>query len=402
MSTSSRFRFPLSATLLAAAFLLAGCGGSGYVNATGDADAATRAQIETTLRTAMATDHLRAVIVRITADGRNLYTGAMGESGDGVAATPDMHFRNGAFAFTYIGYVFARLADEGRVSLDDKLARWFPDMPHADQISIRNLLNMTSGYADYVYQPAIDDALLHEPYKQWSNAELLAIGFAAPMLFDPGTNWAYSHTNYIVLGEVLEKITGEPLAQVLQDYVLGPLKLTATGDNGGTPAIPEPVLRSYSAERGSYEDSTLWNPSWTTANGAVETTNIHDLTRSMAYIGSGVGLSPAMHEQEVGPNLIGFGHADPTGRCKPCRQMTTRFSYGLGVILTGPWITQSKNFAGAAASSGYLPAEKLTISVAVTYLPAAFNPDGTYSDASQSVLRSLAAVVAPADMQPGR
>lgn len=387
---------------MATAFFLGSCGGSGYVNAAGDADATTRAQIETALRTAMATDHLRAVIVRITADGDNLYTGAMGESGDGVAATPDMHFRNGAFAFTYIGYVFARLADEGRVSLDDKLARWFPDMPQADQISIRNLLNMTSGYADYVYQPAIDNALLHEPDKQWSNAELLAIGFAAPMLFDPGTNWAYSHTNYIVLGEVLEKITGEPLAQVLQDYVLSPMKLTATGDNGGTPAIPEPVLRSYSAERGSYEESTSWNPSWTTANGAVETTNIYDLTRSMAYIGSGAGLSPAMHAQEVGPNLIGFGHADPTGRCEPCRQMTTRLSYGLGVVLTGPWITQSKNFAGAGASSGYLPAEKLAISVAVTYLPAAFNQDGTYPEASLSVLRSLAAIVAPADMQPGR
>jgi hypothetical protein len=93
----------VAATIAASALLLAGCGSTNPMAATGNAGAETRAKIEAALRDAMATDHLRAVIVRITANGEDVYTAALGESGDGVPATPDMRFRNGAFAFTYIG-----------------------------------------------------------------------------------------------------------------------------------------------------------------------------------------------------------------------------------------------------------------------------------------------------------
>jgi CubicO group peptidase (beta-lactamase class C family) len=392
----------VAATIAASALLLAGCGSTNPMAATGNAGAETRAKIEAALRDAMATDHLRPVIVRITANGEDVYTAALGESGDGVPATPDMRFRNGAFAFTYIGHAFARLADAGKVSLDDKLARWFPEMPRADLISLRNLLNMTSGYADYVYQPVISDTLMANPWKQWTDDELLAIGFAAPPMFAPGTNWAYSHTNYIILGKVLEKIGERPLEQVLQEHVIGPMGLTATSNNGRTPTIPEPILRSYSAERGTYEESTFWSPSWTTAQGAVQTTSIHDVTRSMEIVGSGTQVSPDMYAQQVKPNLLGFGSKDLTGQCLPCRKMTTELSYGLGVVLTGQWITQTKNFAGAGASSGYLPSKKLAISVATTYRPAAFKSDGSYVNSSSSVFSGLATIMAPADAPSAR
>lgn len=396
--------------LATAAFLLMACGSPALDvtvsnGVTGSADPATRAQIEAVARDAMTKYSLRALIIRATIDGQDVYTGAMGESLPGVAATPDMHFRNGSFAFTYIGEIFAKLADAGRVSLDAKLATWFPELPRAHQITVKNLLNMTSGYADYVYQPAVLDQVDRDPFRQWTSDELIAIGVSAPEQFAPGTNWGYSHTNYVILGRVLEKISHKPLADVMQEYVIGPMKLTGTSGNGDTAYIPEPVLHTYSSERRSelavpaaklfYEESTYWSPSWTTATGAVQTTNIYDLTTSMEIVGSGAQVSPAMYQEQVVPKLIGFGRKDPSGRCSACREMTGDLSYGLGVILIGPWITQTKNFAGSGATSGYLPSKKLTISVATTYKPAAFAEDGTYKNSSSAVFNSLAGVLAP-------
>ena len=105
------------------------------------------AELRQITREAKDTYHLGAVIVRVTKNGKNVYTAALGESMTGVPATTDMHFRNGAFAFTYIGEIVAQLVDEKKMALDDPLAKWMPELPDADKVTIENLLNMTSGYA---------------------------------------------------------------------------------------------------------------------------------------------------------------------------------------------------------------------------------------------------------------
>jgi CubicO group peptidase (beta-lactamase class C family) len=373
-------------------------------------DPAQTAQIEAVARESMDKHNLRALIVNVTKDGQDVYTGATGTSMTGVPATADMHFRSGSFGFTYIGQIFAKLVDQGEVSLDDPLSTWLPDLPKADKITVKNLLNMTSGYADYVYQPSLQKDYYGDPFQQWTNEQLIDIGVSAPMLFEPGTNWAYSHTNYVLLGEVLEKITGKPMADVMQEYIIDSMDLTGTSTNGNTPAIPEPVLHSFSSERreflkipasvGFYEEATFWNPSWTTAEGAVLTSTISDLTRSMTIVGSGEQVSPEMYQQQVGQNLVGFGKADPTGKCEVCRENTEAGSYGLGVVLLGPWITQTMNFGGTGATSGYLPSDELTISVATTYEADAFDSEGSYANASSDIFAALTAALAPDQALP--
>ena len=400
----------LAVSLLAACSSNAGAEQAPSESASPVPDPAMTARIETVAREAIDKHNLRALIVQVTQDGQEIYSGAMGTSMTGVPATVDMHFRSGSFGFTYIGQIFAKLVDQGQVSLGDPLATWFPDLPEADRITVKNLLNMTSGYADYVYQPSLQKDYYGDPFQQWTNARLIDIGVSAPMLFEPGTNWAYSHTNYVILGEVLQKITGKPMADVMQEYVIEPMGLVGTSTNKNTPAIPEPVLHSFSSERrqfldipesvGFYEEATFWNPSWTTAEGAVLTSTISDLSRSMAIVGSGEQVSPQMYQQQVGANLIGFGEADPTGRCEVCRENTEAGSYGLGVVLLGPWITQTMNFGGTGATSGYLPADKLTISVATTYEALAFDSDGSYANASTQIFRALTESLAPDDALP--
>ena len=101
-------------------------------------------------RHAMTTNNLKAVILRVMIDGRELVTEAMGESMTGVPATKDMHFRNGAVAISYISTVLLQLVDQGKVRLDDKLSKWSPGLPNSDRVSLRMLANMTAGYSDYV------------------------------------------------------------------------------------------------------------------------------------------------------------------------------------------------------------------------------------------------------------
>jgi CubicO group peptidase (beta-lactamase class C family) len=150
------------------------------------------AAIKSLTRDAMKEYNLKALIVQVTAEGRNLYTEAFGESMSGIPATPAMHFRNGAMAFTYISTMLMELVDQKKVTLDDKLSKFLPDLPHADRITLKNLANMTSGYADYVYEPEVLQGIYLDPFKQWTPQELVEIGVSKPMMFEPGTNWGYA------------------------------------------------------------------------------------------------------------------------------------------------------------------------------------------------------------------
>lgn len=184
-------------------------------------------------------------------DGRDIVTSALGESTAGVPATTAMHFRNGAVSFTYMGSLLAVLAGRGELDLDAPISTWLPALPHSSEITVRMLANMTSGYADYVYQPQVLVGTDADPFRQWRNDELIQIGVSRPLMFTPGTNWGYSHTNYIVLGQVVEQLTRRPLAAVMDDLVLRPMGLRNTVSST-TAAIPPPVLHSYSSERRSF------------------------------------------------------------------------------------------------------------------------------------------------------
>ena len=272
----------------------------------------------------MKADHLNAAIFRVTVDGKPVVTGAFGTSMTGVPATTAMHFRNGSVAFSYLTTLLMKFVDEHKISLNDKVARWLPTLPEANQVTVKMLANMTSGYPDYVTDPKFIAEFYQNPFHQFTNAELLAIAFSQPVSFRPGTNWGYAHTNMVILGQILQMTGGKPLATLLRQNVLGPLGLTNTVASP-TAAIPDPVLHAYSSERRDalgippatpfYEESTYWNPAWTTPAGAAETTNIYDMTATAQGIGSGALLSKSSYQAQTGPNLLGFGHAQSGCAC---------------------------------------------------------------------------------------
>jgi len=87
------------------------------------------------------------------------------------------------------------------------------------------LLNMTSGYADYVRDEGFVAAFYANPFRHWTPEELIAIGVSKPLMFEPGTNWGYAHTCYVIMGRVIEKVTGRPLGEVTAERIFAPLGL---------------------------------------------------------------------------------------------------------------------------------------------------------------------------------
>jgi CubicO group peptidase (beta-lactamase class C family) len=368
----------------------------------------TTSAIADVVRNAMATDHLRAVIVEVTQGDQVLISQAFGTSMDGVPAATDMHFRNGSVAFAYLGTLLMQFVDEGRVGLDDTVDRWMPTLPEADEVTLKMLANQTTGYPDFESDPAWEAAWSADPFHIWTFEERLAYAFARPLQFAPGTNWSYSHTNFMILGEVLARIGGEPLDTLLSEKVLSPMGLTGTTETV-TSDIPSPVLHFYDSERrvalgippGTpfYEDATFWNPQWGTPIGANQTTTIDDMITTAVAVGTGSLLSESSYDAMTGPYLLGFGHKDPA--CEPsCFTQIDAYNFGLGVVRSGSWILQDPELTGFSATEAYLPSEGIAIAVAVTYLPAAFDAQGNYANSADALFRSVGAVVAPDDPPP--
>jgi CubicO group peptidase (beta-lactamase class C family) len=325
------------------------------------------------------------VIVQATVDGRPVITKAYGESMTGVQATTDMHFRNGAVAISYMSTLLLRLVDEGKVELSDPVSDWLPWLRDSSQITLGELAGMSAGYHDYEEDEQLSKMIYGNPFGEVTTQDQLRLMLDEPLQFTPGTNWSYSHSDYVVLGLALEKITGLPLNVALSRMVLRPLGLTNTVASQ-TAAIPSPVLHAFSPERKPFlhipastpfeEESTFWNPSWTLADGAVETTDIADLTRTAIGIGTGRLLSKSSYQLQIDPR-IGFGH--PQDKCERCTTLTRAYGYGLGVVRNGGWILQNPLFGGYAAIESYAPAARVSIALAVTFQAGAYNAEGNPS-----------------------
>src|SRR5256714_4577353 len=357
---------------------------------------------------AMKSDHLRAVIVKATQGDKVVISQAFGESMTGVPATTAMHFRNGAVAFAYLGTLLMQFVYEHKVTLDDTIERWMPELPEAKKVTLKMLANQTSGYPDFETDPKWLAAWTADPFHIWTYDERLKYAFSRPMMFEPGTNWSYAHTNFMILGEILSKIGGKPLDALLREKVLGPMGLKNTNASQ-TSEIPSPILHAFDSERRTAlkipsdvaftEESTFWNPQWGTPIGANETTTIDDMITTAVKVGTGALISKSSYEAMTGPHLLGFGKKQDN--CAPsCGPQTNVYNYGLGIVRSGSWILQNPLLGGLGAIEAYLPSKKIAIAVAVTFAPEAFDSQGDYADSSDTFFPSIGAYPAPDDSPP--
>jgi D-alanyl-D-alanine carboxypeptidase len=407
-------KYLFGAGAAAASLTLAGCGGNedqakrsasgssepsdgstsattvGQKGSTPKQGSGTAEDLAAAAKRAMEKYHLKAILLKVTEGTEEVATLAMGESMTGVPATADMHFRNGAVAISYLGTVLLQLVDEGRVGLDDTIDRWLPNALASEKVTLRMLINCTSGYDDYVAQDPFVDALYKDPFRAWTTEEQLSYVADKPLLYEPGRNWSYAHTNFVRLGEALSAITDKPVEELIHERIVEPLGMEGT-ESHQTAEIPEPVLHAFTRERGTYEDSTFWDPSWTLAKGSVMITDIHDLATSARAIGTGQLVSEMSHKEQVGPALVGLG--GPTKKCPEdvCRKQTSSFHYGIGTYIVGGWILQPPSFYGWGDLQAYLPEKDLAIAASATLDKEA----EVGLNGGQMVFEEIAAVLAP-------
>lgn len=187
-------------------------------------------------------------------------------------ARPRDRFRAGSITKSFVATIVLQLASEHRLGLDDTVERRLPGLlPGGGAITLRQLLNHTSGLADYVADPRVNEPFVRDPDFRWPPRELAEIAATLPPIAAPGAGWSYANTNYLLLGLVVERVTGRSLRSVMRQRILRPLRLRRTSLPDRT-AIAGRHLRGYLPEGGRLVDVSGYSPSSAWAAGALVST----------------------------------------------------------------------------------------------------------------------------------
>lgn len=298
---------------------------------------------------------MKAVIARIDVRQRRILRRGFGQSENGVPATPAMHFRIGSMAIPSLTTIAFRLQEEGRLSLDDRLSKWLPAVPRASRVKLRMLTNSTAGYYDYIQgNQDFLDLLYANPFRVWKPDELLKVAFDRGFPCEPGACFRYSHASYILLSQVISKATRQKTADVMRALIFRPLGLRRTGISPLAP-MPEPTLHAFTSDRGLYEDSTSWSPSWTVGRGTIQNSTIDDVTRMARGVLSGSLLSRSSRRQMIAPLTAGFPGFS-----------ADRY-YAQGLVMGNGWRIQNPNLNGYNGIMAFLPDRQMSIALVGTH-----------------------------------
>jgi CubicO group peptidase (beta-lactamase class C family) len=212
--------------------------------------------------------------IAIVKDGKITYEHAYGMAkiDPSTPATSQMRYSIGSISKQFTASAILMLAEEGKLSLDDKVARWLPDLTRASDVTVRQLLSMTSGYQDFWPQDYVMPMMM-EP----ATAQQIMNGWARkPLDFDPGTKWQYSNTNYVIAGVIVEKASGMPLLDLLQKRVFTPLRMTSVFNTDEAPLSSSDPARYLRYALGPLRPAPKEGRGWMFAAGELAMT-AHDL-----------------------------------------------------------------------------------------------------------------------------
>ena len=320
--------------------------------------------------------------------GRGRWVGTVGFANDERrrAMTPDRQSNIGSVTKTFTGMLVLQEIAAGRLDLDDRLDRWYPTIPKADEITIAMLLNMSSGIGDYLNANIVGFAeeLIVDPKRRYRPDDLIAQGAALPREFDvPGTGLAYSNTNTVILARILEKETGSSYAALLKSHLFDQLGmsrsfLNVSGDLQSPHAQTYSDVFSIDPSVPPLGRTTNWSQSYVWAAGGMAST-ISDLGRWGRALGTGRGAIPASLAAERLDNCAPSAPGTPTEYC-------------LGLVVTSDTTTREPitlwhngRVFGAVAYVGYYPATGAVVAVMA-------NCDMTGPDGQHVSMRAKAAI----------
>ena len=272
----------------------------------------------------------------------------------GAPVTPDLHYRIASVTKTFTADAVLRLVDDGKVALTDPISRYVADIPNGDAITVHDLLAMRSGAYDFADDKAFFERYSADPTLPWTDDDTLAIMRAHAAEFTPpNQKTVYNNSNYVLLGYVMTKASGQPAPQ----YITGLVRELGLANTSypETDALPEPFLRGYLADGtappppGGYRDVTASNPAVAGTAGAMVST-VPDMLRYAVQLGTGAGLSPATAGARQG--------------WTPLTTSGVRLQYGLGITQLGDWVGHDGSIFGYSNMVFYLPSEQAAVVVA--------------------------------------
>lgn len=349
---------------------VAGSTGAGSTSA--GAEPGYVAEVSEAVRKAMTDNVIPGAVVLISSPDQGDWTGTFGTGtwGQDSPMSVDDHFRIGSNTKTLTSTVILQLAQEGKLALDDPISKYIQGVPGGDQITIANLSEMRSGLYSYSFDTAFNNTLDEYPQKAWAPQELIDIAFSHPVNGPPGGDFNYSNTNIILLGQVIEKLTGMSVSQAFSERIFEPLGLKNTLLPEATDSsIPEPHAQGYSFGSNtstidtyalSTEDQqralagtllpnneTMANPSWGwTAGGAIST--VEDMKTYVTALVDGGLLDPEMQK-------IRIDSVQPTNPAEPSA------GYGLGLAKFDQLYGHDGQIPGYMTFMGHDPKTGLTI-----------------------------------------
>lgn len=272
----------------------------------------------------------------------------------------------GSVGKTFAAATALQLVKEGKIGLDDKIEKylgeevWFPRLPNAKDVTIRQLMNHTSGLVRYEFKDEFTKYLTEHPMKVWTPEERLAYLFDEKPPFEAGKGWDYSDTNYIVLGMIIERVTGKNFYDEANRRVIKPLKLKDTIPQEGP--VMKGVVQGYAGAGNPFggKDAMIENgkfvinPQLEWTGGGYASTS-HDLARWAKMMYEGKAYDAALLPQVL------------DGVAAPMLGKETK--YGLGVIIrktqAGTSYGHSGFFPGYFTDIMYFPDRKIAIAVQV-------------------------------------
>jgi D-alanyl-D-alanine carboxypeptidase len=302
------------------------------------------------IESAMKANMIPGAIVLIKSRDKGDWQATFGTSEIGRTVMLSMadYVRIGSNTKTMTSTVIMQLVQEGRLKLDDPIAKFRPDVPNGQNITIEQLATMRSGLYSYTFDRGFNETLDKDPKKTWTPDELLKIAFSHPPNGPPGIRFDYCNTNIVLLGLVIEQLTGMSAREAFRARIFEPLKLAHTQLPAANDwSIPDPHPQGYqflsnvatidsyavppaqlpAALNGTLQplNQTNANPSWAwTAGGAISTAD--DLaTYVKALVGGGL-LSPQLQKIRL-DSIVPINPSDPT-----------LGGYGIGIARFGPWL----------------------------------------------------------------
>ncbi|MCX5376616.1 serine hydrolase [Streptomyces sp. NBC_00091] len=282
-----------------------------------------RPELQKALEEIAASGSWAGVLVRVN-DQRGEWTGAAGirELGESAVPQADGHFRIGSNTKTFTATLVLQLVADGRIALDDPADDHLPEYGLDRRITVRMLLQHTSGLFNYTGEYYEDGTTA--PGIAWQGQEwvdnlfhtyrpegLVRLALSKPARFEPGTDWSYSNTNYVLARLLVEKVAGRPFAEEMQERILTPLGLTGTLVPDASPEIPEPHAHGYytyqDAEQWKTVDVTRANPSWISAAGDMISTTRDLHTFFSALMGGRLLPAPLLAEMRTPHPKYGYG-----------------------------------------------------------------------------------------------